>query len=684
MELIYLWVENHKNIKNQGFNFSPYYRFELRKDAKEDKYFLEDQMTKETREKIPKNFFNKKIKNVTAIIGKNGSGKSSLLNQILYPNQENILIYKNIQNEIVVFAPNKKIEFENKNKEYSINLNIQNSNEIKNNLNNKLSVICFDNIFNPNNYEEKQVNLFLYKKKFDLSFNYRYYVESNNKKLIFSTNEIINGLSIFDLFKNDSEINNLKLKLPTFLNLNLDVDIDYFQKILSDEIKEEKMIEILFYLNKINVYDDLIESSILFDLESLISEEKYGNFLKLFNKYKDEINSEIKDGIESRIQLSVLNFIKKVNKSEAYNNLERIIYNLHFKTVENLLKEEVIEKEIAYKILFNIKNINLVEALKKILKNTFTFERLIDFKGIKKLYVFNSIIEELEESEKLVYEFKNHIEEKGISISLNKMNRNRLLSFFAKTTSKFRSKDPTFSFNWKELSTGEIAIFNMISQFYKLKKEISNDQNYLIIMDEPDTYLHPEWQRKFFNIFIDFLSNIVLEKKKEAQLILTSHSPFIASDLPKENVIMLDTYDQNDHEVIYYKQKPGLCKVVKNSNFNTFGANIFDLYKEAFFINSTFGEFSRKKIKETVELLTPSEKDRKFKEMEIEINKNKIKYIISSIGEKLIKVKLENMYYNYEKSHNKLKTLESLLAEHNISEEELKYYLEERNRDTDN
>jgi len=28
MELVYLWIEEYKNIKNQGFNFSPWFECE--------------------------------------------------------------------------------------------------------------------------------------------------------------------------------------------------------------------------------------------------------------------------------------------------------------------------------------------------------------------------------------------------------------------------------------------------------------------------------------------------------------------------------------------------------------------------------------------------------------------------------------------------------------------------------
>ncbi|WP_321312427.1 hypothetical protein [Halarcobacter sp.] len=32
MELVYLWVEDYKNIKKQGFNFSPRFEYEYKKD----------------------------------------------------------------------------------------------------------------------------------------------------------------------------------------------------------------------------------------------------------------------------------------------------------------------------------------------------------------------------------------------------------------------------------------------------------------------------------------------------------------------------------------------------------------------------------------------------------------------------------------------------------------------------
>ena len=69
MELIYLWVDEYKNIIRQGFNFSPRFHCEYDPDTNE----LSIEENKEYIHIFPKHV------NVTAIVGKNGSGKSSIL-----------------------------------------------------------------------------------------------------------------------------------------------------------------------------------------------------------------------------------------------------------------------------------------------------------------------------------------------------------------------------------------------------------------------------------------------------------------------------------------------------------------------------------------------------------------------------------------------------------------------------
>jgi hypothetical protein len=74
MELVYLWVEEYKNIRNQGFNFSPRFEFHYDKDSKKLTKIRDESTTY-------KSIFPDNI-NVTAIVGENGSGKSSIVKLI--------------------------------------------------------------------------------------------------------------------------------------------------------------------------------------------------------------------------------------------------------------------------------------------------------------------------------------------------------------------------------------------------------------------------------------------------------------------------------------------------------------------------------------------------------------------------------------------------------------------------
>jgi hypothetical protein len=75
MELLYLWIDYYKNIRQKGFNFSPQY----------DIYYEDKQPLKiRKRTSVHANFFNEKFLNITTIIGENGSGKTSLLEFIEY------------------------------------------------------------------------------------------------------------------------------------------------------------------------------------------------------------------------------------------------------------------------------------------------------------------------------------------------------------------------------------------------------------------------------------------------------------------------------------------------------------------------------------------------------------------------------------------------------------------------
>ncbi|WP_144219417.1 hypothetical protein [Flavobacterium anhuiense] len=76
MELKYIWIKEYKNIKNTGFNFNH--------SIEQEFQFIDNVLLISPKSKNLDNFFKENISSVTAIVGKNGSGKTNLTEFINY------------------------------------------------------------------------------------------------------------------------------------------------------------------------------------------------------------------------------------------------------------------------------------------------------------------------------------------------------------------------------------------------------------------------------------------------------------------------------------------------------------------------------------------------------------------------------------------------------------------------
>ena len=76
MDLQYIWVERYLNIYKQGFCFSGTHSISFNEEKNEVSI-------EQYEHPIPRNFWGKNITSITAIIGKNGAGKTNLLELIL-------------------------------------------------------------------------------------------------------------------------------------------------------------------------------------------------------------------------------------------------------------------------------------------------------------------------------------------------------------------------------------------------------------------------------------------------------------------------------------------------------------------------------------------------------------------------------------------------------------------------
>jgi len=211
-------------------------------------------------------------------------------------------------------------------------------------------------------------------------------------------------------------------------------------------------------------------------------------------------------------------------------------------------------------------------------------------------------------------------------------------------------------FNWRSLSTGQQSFLSFMSRFYHEKHHaIGHDQlnkKLFIMIDEGDAGFHPEWQKKFFNHSLNFLSDLFHDN--EIQLVYTANSPYLVSDLTKNHITFIEN---KENQIIIHGKE--------NNREETFGQNIHTLLSNSFFLESgLIGDFAKNKINKVIEIL----KSENPTHVEIFFARK----IIQMIGEPVIKKKLSSMFEDnfnipidiqteIEQTENRLKRLKSFL-----------------------
>lgn len=165
------------------------------------------------------------------------------------------------------------------------------------------------------------------------------------------------------------------------------------------------------------------------------------------------------------------------------------------------------------------------------------------------------------------------------------------------------------------LSSGEYTLLALYSRIFwlKFRTGIELEKNILFLIDEAELAFHPRWQRLFIKNFINFITKAY--NSYNVQIILTSHSPFILSDLPPNNVIFLKEVNGLTENLDSLEQFP-----------NTLAANIHELLSDSFFMdNKLVGEYIKEKIQNVIQMLK--------KETLKESDKLYIKNFIEQLGE---------------------------------------------------
>ena len=134
-----------------------------------------------------------------------------------------------------------------------------------------------------------------------------------------------------------------------------------------------------------------------------------------------------------------------------------------------------------------------------------------------------------------------------------------------------------------------LSWLNLLTDYSDLMGDTNEilNKNLILLIDEMDLYLHPEWQRTFLVRLIRELAHF---GRRKIQIIFATHSPLCLSDVPRENIVYLSRDDSRS----VADGPPPFRVDDPESHKQTFGAPVFTLLDDAFFLKNkgTMGEFS--------------------------------------------------------------------------------------------
>jgi predicted ATP-dependent endonuclease of OLD family len=610
MELLYIWINQYRHIIDQEFYFSREFVFEIDPSNKE---FL---ISKSNENNIQ--LFNDTFINITAIIGKNGSGKStlfsflkSLFSDNFFQYQSYILVLKLSSNSLLVIdkLSNSSINLSiRQRKEIGISIEIEKNTDRIQAL---IDLIFFSNSFcvyetEPyrSNYSDfsfnkylddisKRSNEFLIERYNSLLERYEH--KTKNKDFLLSKKILIDSslpshlIYNYDIFSNINFVLNYKNENWDFIPKKISISFNHF-----------------FISNNNSYFQKLGLKESLDNIKHFISKQEYNDTTQTLSLFQDRIVVSLFLYYTIHIQyyepknvILLKDFIKHLSEYGDYENTPAKIKSF-FINEDNKLEDEL-------------------------------YDKISEF--VKSLGTRVSIL-------------KNDIDQYSSSLSFYVSAE--LESFLKEIYDLWRNKDFIFLFDWQGLSAGESALLNLFSKIMGFSESQHPDYTkdvFWILIDEGDLYLHPEWQRNYLSDLHKYLPQFF--KGKQIQLFITSHSPFVISDLPRQNTILLN-------------KVKGRCEVVDSDEFDrTFGANIHELYTKSFFLDKgLIGEFAKNKIQDAIRYLKHNslnpESELNPKPIE-DWDRNKVKDLISIVGEPLISERLQKLYDEKYKSREEIK-----------------------------
>ena len=554
-ELVYTYIEKmDTGIKNSEISFSEEHKFRMKERTL---FYVENKN---------KRFFGEKISNLSLLVGKNGVGKSSILDLISFSNK-NINLRRGRNSYFNIFhikdnlflidgSPSLIDKIENLSTEKGLFVSVGNNKfitppnsqisiELQVSLIRSSPIVDWFNRYSYRDFNSYNSPIIRNVKHVESAENvFRFIVEAKNsnvtkQKIFLKVSQKLsyssNSSAILDVIYGNKRITNIEDYLPEKLKRRLRLKVGENTVSFNNRIVQN------YYFREHKEYFFIVQFL-----------EKYLLHLIEFLEKNGESQNIIYFIIKDKIRQSQFNEIKTAN----------LLY---------LLNKNYSEKFLIYKIdiLKNIVNDlrDWSERLKYFEEKSSRDTPFINRDDLKNL------ISNFKNSEKYGYFYNNSYKIEVSSASLE--NKDINFNFIELLMVEFSD---LFSVQFENLSDGEIVYFNTFSSiFMEIRKASKDGRDCVLVLDEPDLNLHPEWCRRFIDDCITLVNNY---SAVNVQFIIATHSPYMISDIPKENVFSLE--------------EKGKMIVIKRAE-KTFAANIIDILSDTFFLDYSIGEFARKK-----------------------------------------------------------------------------------------
>ncbi len=146
--------------------------------------------------------------------------------------------------------------------------------------------------------------------------------------------------------------------------------------------------------------------------------------------------------------------------------------------------------------------------------------------------------------------------------------------------------------------------------------ELALKENSLALFDEPDTYLHPQWQRNFIDELETYIASSV---NIENDYIITSHSPNIVAGIKKENLFVF----QNGQ--------------TKEIPFSSYGKNVESLMIDFFNVDGVRNKYIENLLREVQDLV----KKKEYSSDDFKAKFNELKEIVGTTAPEIVSINLE-------------------------------------------